>query len=108
MAFLRALSVAAIFAVALYFLLPSTIGPHAAESSPGYAGKGIEIPPLGLGTWLSEYDKVKIGSWVMSFQAYADLFDTGCSCCRVCPDYRLRSHRFCFSLPYVIKIFKIR
>jgi hypothetical protein len=108
MAFLRALSVAAVFAVALYFLLPSTSGPHAAEPSPGYAGKGIEIPPLGLGTWLSEYSKVNIGSWVMYFQASADLFDAGCSCSRVCTDYRIRSHRFCFGLPYVTKIVKIR
>jgi hypothetical protein len=107
MAFLRALSVAAVFAVALYFLLPSTRGPHAAEPSPGYAGKGIEIPPLGLGTWLSEYDKVKIGS-VMYFQASADLFDIGFSCSRVCPDYWIRSHRFCFSLPYVIKLVERR
>ncbi|KAI1082913.1 Aldo/keto reductase [Whalleya microplaca] len=52
---LRALSAASVFAIALYVFLPHWRPPLASESP---ATSIRDIPPFGLGTWLSDREKV--------------------------------------------------
>lgn len=56
MAFWRIVSAAFIFGLALYVFLPTT-GP-ASEVAEQYLTSTKEIPPLGIGTWLSDRDQV--------------------------------------------------